>query len=130
MCAIVLGQCSDRIKGKLERQNDWENMSDDFNLVKILKNAKAWMLNQQGSKSQMMANYTPVIVLCRVRPNTFENNIDYRKHFAAAAQVLDHTEVYLERCSMKIIRSDLETNHGTTFESVIEQQITAVENGA
>lgn len=41
---VVIGQRYDTIKAKLESQTDLESISDDYNLVKLLKDVKVWML--------------------------------------------------------------------------------------
>lgn len=42
---IVLGQCSDALQAKLRGEDNWEDIFDDNNLVKIMESIEVWMLN-------------------------------------------------------------------------------------
>lgn len=55
---VVLGQCFDTMKARLEGQSDWEDIHKKHDLVKLLKSVKVWMLNQQSSKSPAAATYS------------------------------------------------------------------------
>lgn len=67
MFSIVLGQCSETMKTKLEGQDDWEYIEDERNLVSLLKNIKVWMLNQQETKSPPMSTVNSIMAMFRVR---------------------------------------------------------------
>lgn len=127
MYTIVLGQCSDPMKAKLEGQEDWEEINTEHNLVKLLKNIKVWMLNQQGSKSPVVAAYSSIIALTRVRQNRHESLMDYRKRFIAASQVLEHIEVDLGTSLKKIVGKTLQSDGVTTRESATNSQLKAAE---
>lgn len=114
------------MKAKLESKSDREDISDNFNLAALFEDIKFWSLSEQGFKSQMMANYTSVIALYRVRQSKFETLIDYWKRVVAAAQIMGYCEVGLRRCLIKTIRSDFEKDHGAAFDLAAEQRIEVV----
>lgn len=83
------------------------------------------MLNQQGSKSPMVAAYDSIFTLTMVRQNMHESLMDYRKRFVAATQVLEHIEVDLGTALKKIVGTKLKTDNETTRESATSAQIGA-----
>lgn len=52
---IVFGQFSGSMRAQLEGQDDWEDINQKNDLVKLLKSIRVWMLNQQISKSPTMS---------------------------------------------------------------------------
>lgn len=92
---VVLGQCSEAMKAKLEGQSDWKDIHSEHNLVKLLKSIKVWMLNQQGSRSPSVITCSALAAVFRIRQNRHEELIEFRKKFVAATQVLEHVGINL-----------------------------------
>lgn len=67
MYTIAYGQCSDDMKCKLEGQDDWEDIDDEHNLVKLLKSIKAWILNQQESKIPIVGAVSSIASVFKIR---------------------------------------------------------------
>lgn len=107
---VVLGQCSEAMKAKIEGQDNWEIIHREHDLVKLLKSIKVWMLNQQGARSPVQATYSSLMAVFRMRQNRHEELIEFRKRFVAATQVLEHIGVKfggaLEKIANKILKED------------------------
>lgn len=127
---VVLGQCSEPLKAKLEAQDDWETINNEHNLVKLLKSIKVWMLNQQSTKNPVVAAYGSIIALTRVRQGRYESLMGYRKRFIAAAQVLDHIEVDMGAALHKIVGTTLKNDNKITCELAMPEQIKTAEKKA
>lgn len=127
---VVLGQCSEPLKAKLEAQDDWETINNEHDLVKLLKSIKVWMLNQQSTKNPVVAAYGSIIAMTRVRQGRYESLIEYRKRFVAAAQVLDHIEIDMGAALRKIVGTTLENDDQTTRDLASAEQIKTAEKKA
>ena len=90
---VVLGQCDEPLKAKLEGQEDWEDIFSQDNLVELMKSIKKWLINQQGSKSPMTTMAVALETLIRVKQGRFESLTEYRRKFVAASDVLKHIGV-------------------------------------
>lgn len=92
---VVLGQCSEALKAKLDWQDDWDSINKDHVLVKLMKSIKARMLNQQEDRNATLSTYSTISTLFRLCQRQHENLADYRKRFVATRDVLEHFDVFL-----------------------------------
>lgn len=127
---VVLGQCSESMKAKLEGQEDWESIYDAHNLVELLKGVKAWMLNQQGARSPVMATYSSLAAIFRLKQARHEDLVEYRKRYTAATQVLDHVGVKLGGALQKLANGILKEYDGVERSTASTDQIQRSEEKA
>lgn len=45
----------------MEGKNDWTDIHEEHNLVKLVKSIKVWMLNQQSEKNQVLSSYSAIM---------------------------------------------------------------------
>lgn len=93
--SIVLGQCSEAMKAKLEGQDDWEEMNSKHDLITLLKSIKVWMLNQQADRNPVLSTYSAVAAVFKLKQQRHEELSEFRKRFTAAVDVLKHIGVDL-----------------------------------
>lgn len=94
---VVYGQCDEPLQAKLRGQEDWTDIFESHDLVKLMKSVKAWMINQEGSRCPVAATDASIAALYKIRQNRYESLTEYKKRFVAATEVLEHTKVNLGR---------------------------------
>lgn len=55
MFSVVVGQCSEAMKIKLESEDEREQFDKDRDLAKLLKYLKVWMHNQQRNRNPIVS---------------------------------------------------------------------------
>lgn len=88
--SIILWQCSEAMKAKLEGQDDLDTVNNNHDLVAQLKNVKVWTLNQQSDRSSVLSTYFAITTLFQMRQQHHEDLTEFRKTFMATADVLKH----------------------------------------
>lgn len=130
---IVYGQCSDAMRCKLEAQDDWDEIEEEHNLVKLVKSIKAWMLNQQDSKSPVVRAVSSISAVFRIRQKRHEGLQEYRNRFTATVDVAKHTGVELGKALVTISNNVLKSDHkkekrdDATSEEVKNAEATALD---
>lgn len=127
MFTVILGQCSEAMKAKLESEDNWKTVYTDHDMVKLLKSIKVWMLNQQGDRNPVVSTYSAVNALFRIRQSRHEELPDYRKRFAAVVDVLAHIGVSLGSSLTKITTGILEKDFKTKKKDATDEQVKKAE---
>lgn len=124
---IVYGQCSESMKCKLEGLDEWEEIDDEHNLVKLLKSITECMINQQDSKSPIVGAVSSIASVFKIRQKRHEGLQEYRKRFSASVDVLKHIGVYLGKALTKINNNILKIEKKKGREDAVKKEIDEAE---
>lgn len=128
---IVIGQCSEATKAKLEAIDDWDDINGEHNLVQLLKAVKSLMHNQiQGGRHAGLTAYESLRALLSIRQQRHEETAHYRKRFTAARDVLEHVGMAFGGMFQGIADSILVSDYNTTREDATDAQALAAEADA
>lgn len=84
---VVIGQCSEETKAKLEVRSNWHEINKEHNLVRLLKSIKSLMNNQlQNDRHAGLTAYDSFRALMSIRKQCNEQTAYYRKRFTAATE--------------------------------------------
>lgn len=128
--AIVIGQCYEALKVKLEGQSDWLTIHKEKDLVKLLKSIKVWMLNQQGERNPVLSTYHSIASLFRMRQHRNEELPDFKRRFEAAVDVLEHIGVTFGGCLVSIADKILQQDFNKTRELATDDEANRAETRA
>lgn len=126
--SIVLGQCSEAMKAKLEGQDDWEDIHEKHDLLQLLKSIKVWMLNQQSDRNPVLSTYSAIAGMFKIRQNRHEELPEFRKRFVAAKEVLEHIGVSMGAALTKITDCAL-TKDGKEARDKVKKELLKRQNG-
>lgn len=128
--SIVYGQCSGAMKAQLDSQADWKTINKSHDLVPLMKSIKVWMLNQQSSKSPTMVVISASKSLFKMYQGQFEDLVDFRKRFVAAAEVIDHIDADLSKFTKGIANKIIKDDYNVERSSATSTQVKAAEKAA
>lgn len=91
---MVITQCSEATKAKLEARDDWRAMNGERDLVQLLKAIKSLMhLQVQDCSHDGLTAFESLKALFSIRQLRHEVTAENRKWFLAASEVLEHVKV-------------------------------------
>lgn len=128
---ISIGQYSEATKAKLEARDDLESIHQEHGLVKILKAIKSQLHKQlENDKHEGLTAYDSLKEPMETRQHQHEDTLEYRKHFTAAVEVLEHIGVTFGAMFQGIADKILEADFDTSRVDAIDQQAAEAETKA
>lgn len=128
---VILGQCSEATKAKLEAREDWESINEEHQLVNLLKAVKSLLHNQlENDRYEGLTAYESLKSLMHTRQQRYEDTSEYRKRFTAATEVLEHIGISFGAMFQGIADKLLESEFNTNREDATDQQATEAETKA
>ena len=84
--ALILGQCTLGLKGKLEGRKDWANIDDP---IKLLRAIKELTHNYQDSKYPIASIYKSIKTFINIKQDEKESAADFVKRFRNARDIME-----------------------------------------
>lgn len=116
-------QCSESPQAKLRGQKNRILIYESSNVLKLMKNIKKWILNQEGSSSSVAAADHALVSMYRAHQNWLESLTGYRRRSSAATEVLDHIDIELGKALVCLQDKSLEDEGKQTVRAANAKEI-------
>ncbi len=86
---MILGQCTQGVKNKLEARQDWEELDTQHDPIRLLKTIKEITQDYQDSKYPIASIYTALVNALLIKQEEKESLTAYLKRFNIAKDVME-----------------------------------------
>jgi len=87
--ALILGQCTQAVKNKLEAKDNWEQIEADHNPIELLKAIKAIAQDYQDSKYPIASIHKSIVNLLTIKQDEKESVASYVKRFKNVQDIME-----------------------------------------
>ena len=90
MFSIVLGQCSEAMRAKLESETDYKAISTSIDVIKLLKLIRNVAFAYESKRYPFLAVHTAIKTLYNNYQKTYTGSNSYMESFQNLVQVVDN----------------------------------------
>lgn len=87
---LILGQCTQAVKNKLEERKDWKDIKADHDPLKLLETIKQITQDYQDNKYPVVSAVRSLLALFTIRQNENEHFTEYLKRFKNTQDVMEN----------------------------------------
>ena len=122
---LILGQCTQGVKNKLEARRDWEELESEHDPIQLLQAIKAITQDYQDSKYPIASIYKALTTLFNIRQEEKEGLSAYIKRFKNAQDIMEAQHGKLDLMQYVTKMDDYEEDQHDEFEAQAYNQLLA-----